>query len=673
MRRRPSVAQRAALGEATESPAGAPSTPEQGAERLRLLLDGARDHAIFMLDPQGRVTSWNEGARHVHGYAPEEIVGQHSSVLRGEETRGQTEAELRLALAKGRAEDEGVRLRKDGSRFWANVVITPLFDPDGTHVGFAEVTRDFTQRKAAEEKLRQSEERFRVLVEAVRDYAIFMLDPSGNVVSWNAGAERIKGYAPSEIIGKNFSLFYEESDRARHHPEEELRVAVETGVYSEEGWRVRKDGSRFWANVVITTLRDAQGKHVGFAKVTRDLTERRATDELLRQSEERLRLLVESVGDYAIFMLDVNGNVTTWNSGAANILGWSAGEILGKHFGIFYPPEDLAARRPARELEIAAAEGRYEEEGWRVRKDGERFWANVVITAVHDPRTGELRGFAKVTRDLTERRELEREARAAAERAGREQARAIEAQKAIRMRDEFISVAAHELRTPLTALQLKVQSVELAMRANRDGVPEAARHVERLSGALRQVARLTDLVERLLNVSRIVQGKLALSLEEIDLAAVARQVVDDLREQAQQSGSPLRLDAPPQLLGQWDRPRLEQTLVNLISNAIKYGGGQPIEVFVEQAGDRARMAVRDHGIGIAPEDTERIFDRFERAVPAQNYGGLGLGLYVTRSIVEAHGGTVEVQSTPGHGATFIVELPLRPAGAAATGGPRASA
>jgi PAS domain S-box-containing protein len=672
MQRRPSVANRTGLREATEQPAGSPSHPERGAERLRLLLDGARDHAIFMLDPEGRVTSWNEGARHVHGYAPEEIVGQHVSLLRTEETRGQAEAELRLALAKGRAEDDGVRVRKDGSRFWANVVVTPLLDPDGAHVGFAVVIRDFTQRKAAEEKLRQGEERFRVLVEAVRDYAIFMLDPSGTVVSWNAGAERIKGYAPSEIIGKNFSLFYEEADRARHHPEEELRQAVENGVYSEEGWRVRKDGSRFWASVVITTLRDAHGKHVGFAKVTRDLTERRATDELLRQSEERLRLLVESVRDYAIFMLDVNGNVTTWNSGAASIKGWSASEILGKHFGIFYPPEDLAARRPERELEIAATEGRYEEEGFRVRKNGERFWANVIITAVHDPRTGELRGFAKVTRDLTERRQLERDARAAAERAGREQTRAVEAQKAIRMRDEFISVAAHELRTPLTALQLKVQSVELAMRANQH-VPEAARHVERLSGALRQVARLTDLVERLLNVSRIVQGKLVLSFEEIDLSAVARQVVDDLREQAQQAGSSLRLDAPPSLLGQWDRPRLEQTLVNMISNAIKYGNGKPIEVFVEQAGDRARMAVRDHGIGIAPEDTERIFARFERAAPAQNYGGLGLGLYVTRSIVEAHGGTIQVQSTPGHGATFIIELPLRPAGAAAAGEPRASA
>jgi PAS domain S-box-containing protein len=644
--------------ETGESSTDGPSA-EKSAAQLRLLLDGARDFAIYMLDPKGYITSWNRGAESVQGYAASEVLGKHVSIFYPEETRksGHAEEELRRALAEGRYEEEGFRVRKDGSRFWANVVLAPIYDRDGQHLGFSKVTRDFTARKAAEESLRQSEERFRILVEGVRDYAIFMLDPNGVIISWNTGAQRIKGYLPSEIIGKHFSVFYEEADRARRHPEEELKAALETGAYGEEGIRLRKDGTRFWASVVITALRDAHGKHIGYAKVTRDLTERRASEEMLRQSEERLRLLIESVKDYAIFMLDTDGKVSSWNSGASMIKGYRADEIIGQHFSVFYPQEDVAARRPDRELEIARAEGRYEEEGYRVRKNGELFWANVIITAVNDPVTGELRGFAKITRDLTERRKLEQQARAAAERAGQEQARLAEAQEAVRMRDEFISVAAHELRTPLTALQLKIQSVESSLKASAGRIVAAPKHLERLSGALRQVGRLTDLVERLLDVSRIVQGRLSLQCEETDLGAVVRQVADDVREEALRVGSTLSVSAPASLPGHWDRARLEQILLNLLSNALKYGGGKPVEIFLEDLGDGARLSVKDYGIGIAAEDHERIFGRFERAAPTRHYGGLGLGLYVTRSIVEAHGGVIGVESRRDEGATFIVDLP----------------
>jgi PAS domain S-box-containing protein len=628
-------------------------------DRMRLMVDAVRDYAIFMLDPDGRIISWNTGAHRIQGYNASEIIGRHFSIFYTEDAKrsGHPEEELRKAKADGRYEEEGIRVRKDGSRFWANVVITAVHDDYGRHIGFSKVIRDFTERKAAEETLRQSEERFRVLVESVRDYAIFMLDPNGIIASWNAGAQRIKQYQAQEIIGRHFSVFYEEEDRARHHPEEELRIALDRGSYDEEGWRVRKDGTRFWASVVITALRDSHGKHVGFTKVTRDLTERKAAEEELRESEQRLRLLVESVKDYAIFMLDPDGRVASWNLGAASIKGYRADEIIGKHFSVFYPPDDVTARRPERELQIAAAEGRYEEEGYRVRKNGERFWANVILTAVHDPVTKELRGFAKVTRDLTERRKLEQQARAAAERAGMEQARAAEAQNALRMRDEFISVAAHELRTPLTALQLKIQSVEMSLRGS--STPSTAKHLERLLGALRQTSRLSDLVERLLDVSRIVQGRLALDYEEADLVSIARQVVDDLREQALHAESSIELRAPATVTGCFDRARMEQTLVNLLSNAIKYGGGKPIDVVIEADAEHARLSVRDRGIGIKPEDAERIFGRFERAVPTRHYGGLGLGLYVTRSIVEAHGGSIGVQSVPGEGATFLVQVPLR--------------
>ncbi len=249
----------------------------------------------------------------------------------------------------------------------------------------------------------------RLAVEGVQDYAIFALDPRGYILSWNAGAERFNGYTADEIIGKHFSIFFPEERIAKGFPEFELREAARTGRFEDEGWRLRKDGTRFWADVVITALRDAGGTLVGFAKVTRDLSERRAAEEALRLSEERFRLLVQSVRDYAIFMLDPEGHIATWNEGAERIKGYRADEIIGRHFSIFYPPERVAEGFPDHELEVAARVGQFEDEDWRVRKDGTRFWANVLITAIRNSE-GKLIGFAKVTRDLTERREAEQRA-----------------------------------------------------------------------------------------------------------------------------------------------------------------------------------------------------------------------------------------------------------------------
>lgn len=268
--------------------------------------------------------------------------------------------------------------------------------------------RDHQHR--AEPELRESEEHFAKLVAGVRDYAVFLLDKDGNILTWNVGAEQLKGYRAEEIIGQHFSRFYPKETVASGWPAHELRVAVATGRFEEEGWRIRKDGSRFWANVVITALRDENGEARGFLKITRDLTDRKQAEEKLRLSEERFRLLVEGVRDYAIFSLDPEGRVITWNAGAERLKGYRADEIIGEHFSRFYPQEALDRRWPEEELRRAAADGRIEDEGWRIRKDGSRFWANVVITALRD-QTGTLRDFAKITRDLTERREAEENAR----------------------------------------------------------------------------------------------------------------------------------------------------------------------------------------------------------------------------------------------------------------------
>jgi PAS domain S-box-containing protein len=245
---------------------------------------------------------------------------------------------------------------------------------------------------------------FQLLVDAVIDYAIYMLDLDGHVVSWNSGAERLKGYSREEIIGQSFARFYTPEDLQAGVPEKALRVARETGRFEAEGWRVRKDGTRFWASVVIDAVRDQHGKTVGFAKVTRDVTERQRAHQTLVESEASYRRLIEGVTDYAIFQLDPTGLVTTWNPGAQRIKGYTRDEIVGRHFSAFYTEEDVAAKVPDRAIRTARETGKYHAEGWRVRKDGSKFWASVVIDAIYDEQ-GRISGFAKITRDITERHE----------------------------------------------------------------------------------------------------------------------------------------------------------------------------------------------------------------------------------------------------------------------------
>ena len=384
----------------------------------------------------------------------------------------------------------------------------------------------------------------------------------------------------------------------------------------------------------------------------------------VRPDEGWFRLLVEQIRDYAIFLLDPEGRIATWTAGAERIKGYRADEIIGRHFSCFYPPKDVEAGKPEAELREASAHGRFEDEGWRVRKDGSRFWANVVITALRDA-GGHLVGFAKVTRDLTERRQAEEQRlQLALERKARS-----EAEAAVQMRDEFLSIASHELKTPLTPLLLQMQILLRALRTGgiTSDSPEQLAGI--LEGAERQTRRFATLVEQLLDVSRIAAGRLELEVEKVDLAEVAASVAARFDAEIARSGSPFTLALDGPVIGRWDRLRLEQVIGNLLSNAIKYGAGKPIELRVDREGETARLVVRDRGIGIDPADQERIFRRFERAASSRTYAGLGLGLYVVRQIVEAHGGAVRVASAPGAGTAFTVELPrrrARPATAAAS-------
>ncbi|KGQ18113.1 Two-component hybrid sensor and regulator [Lysobacter dokdonensis DS-58] len=485
---------------------------------------------------------------------------------------------------------------------------------------------------------------FRRLVAEVPDYAIFLLDADGIVRTWNAGAERIKGYKADEIIGRHFSTFYPQEQVDSGWPQHELRVAGETGRFEDEGWRVRKDGTQFWANVIITRVLDDNGQLLGFSKITRDLTARRRHEELLRRSEERVRLLVESVVDYAIFMLDPDGHIASWNAGAQRTKGYTASEVIGKHFSIFYPPEVVAAGWPERELEIALEDGRCEDEGWRVRKDGTRFWASVVITPLHDE-TGQHLGYAKVTRDLTDRRRV-----SALEDEGRRVT-------------TFLAMLGHELRNPLAPISNAVSIMQLEriesdrLRMCRDVIT-------------RQLGQMTRLVDDLLDVGRITAGKIHLERKPVEIGAVLAAAIEASEPEARSRGHTVTLERPGgQTWVSGDPARLQQVVGNLLSNAVKFTepGGQ-IKVALRRNRAFAEIAVSDNGPGIPPWRLQDIFNLFVQGEQdlAHSQGGLGLGLSLVQQIVALHGGDVAAYSAGvGKGSEFVVRVPLVEAPAAA--------
>lgn len=495
------------------------------------------------------------------------------------------------------------------------------------------------------------ERRLQLLVGALTDYALYLLDERGFIRTWNAGAQRFKGYTADEILGDHFSRFYTEEDRAVGLPERALRTAAEEGRFEAEGWRVRKDGTRFWTSIVIDPVRDETGTLIGFAKITRDITHKREAQQALFESEQRFRMLVQGVRDYAIYMLDPDGRVTNWNSGAAAIKGYRADEIIGLHFSVFYTEEDRAAGEPARALETALRWGKYEKEAWRLRRDGSRFWASVLLDAIHDE-SGRLVGFAKVTRDITEQRRARKEIE-------RSREALFQAQK-MEAIGRLTGGVAHDFNNLLTVIRGSAEflcrpslSDEKRLRYAH-AVAETAERATLLTGQLLAFARRQPLQPELFDVS----GRLA-GMKQLIGTSIGTPVALEM----QVDGDVDAIEVDPN--------QFETAILNMAINArdAMPSGGRlrivarnvdhvpAVRGHAAAEGEFVAISIEDSGTGIEPATLSRIFEPFFTTKPVDK--GTGLGLSQVYGFAKQSGGEIGVTSRTGAGSTFTLYLPRR--------------
>lgn len=494
--------------------------------------------------------------------------------------------------------------------------------------------------------IKSYEDRYIKMITEVRDYAMLMLDTDGNVLTWNAGAAQIKQYESTEILGRNFRIFYTNEDRVSKLPEHLLEQATLNQRVSHEGWRVKKDGSKFWGFVVISAMHDEAGNVIGFAKVTRDLTENRAAEEKqlryareleqkneeLRRSEERYNRMIAEVEDYAIILLDAEGNIQNWNRGAQKIKGYAQGEVIGKSFRIFYLETDKNDRLPERLLDEARTENIARHEGWRIRKDGSQFWGSIVITALHNDQQ-QVIGFSKVTRDLTQKKRFEDQI--------------LQQNKQL---EEFAFIASHDLQEPLRKIQIYSSKL-----LHQPGNEKENRHViERINVA---AGRMSKLIKDILQYSLLKSNESL--FEKTDLNATIREVLMDLDVLIDERDAVITFTEMPVI--EAIPIQMHQLFYNLVSNSIKFNQCAPKiviqceKVAVDSSVSGTLITVTDNGTGFDMKYAEQLFKMFQRG--DSNSKGTGIGLALCKKIVENHGGTISAQSTPGIGTTLKIVLP----------------
>ena len=607
---------------------------------------------MLFLDKDGYITYASQAITRVTSYSPDDLQNQPLSVLYAEKDDTRVEYELRMASQKGNFISEGWRIKKDGTQYWGELSIAPVREAGSTQ-GFSCILRDQTGKKNDELALRNSEERYRLLVEGVRDYSIFMLDTEGLIITWNEGGRQLTGFAPNEVIGKHFSMFYTPADREVNKHISELRTAREVGKYEEEGWRVKKNGSVYWAHIILTSVFNTQNKLIGYSKVVRDLSERRMHEQALMLSEERYRSLVEQVVDYGIFMLDEKGRIVSWNEGAKNIKGYTEAEIIGKYFSIFYPEEDIILGKPAMELKIAREQGKYEEEGWRIKKDGSRFWANVVITAVYN-NEDVLIGFSKVTRDLTERQKAEKALRESYQ-SYRELANQLKVTNTDltyvnQELEQFTSIVSHDLQEPIRTIKSFLQLIQIKLNDLQSSDLNTY-----ISKSINAANRMRELIQNLLHYSQLSKGEMV--EETVEVNELINQALGNLKSSVESGNAQIQIKNDVQTV-RGDRVQLVQLIQNLVSNALKFTNSDKPVIKIRCTEDNGHLecSVSDNGIGIEESDLNKVFEIFRRLHTKKDYPGTGIGLAICKKIVDRHAGRIWPESKPGKGTTFYFTL-----------------
>ena len=612
------------------------------AELLAAIVDSS-DDAIVGTGLDGTVQTWNAGAERLFGYTSREAVGRPITfVVPAARIDEERKIEQRLKAGERIEHLETVRMRNDGQPIYVSVTVSPVRDRSGVVVGASQIVRDETERRAAHRALRESEERFRTLVEQVEDYAIFGADTRGRATTWNEGVRRVLGFEEDEFLGRDIvPLIFTPDDVDAGVPQRELELAARTGTASNDRWMQRKDGARFFAAGVTTALRDEAGRLVGFTKVMRDWTERKRIEEALHRSEMRYRRLFESAKDGILIVDAADGRVIDINPLLGEMLGSKDGSLKGHllaETGLF--GDETATEAVLLELR-EKGEGRFDR--LAVRRSADNAREVEVIANVY--RENGRSVIQCNVRDVTERNRLERQTR--------EQAAALA--DLDRRKDEFLAMLSHELRNPLAPIANAVQLLRL-QKAAEGTIEEQARSIIE-----RQVSQLSHLVDDLLEVSRITSGRFKLRLQEVALNDVVERAAETVDALVAQRLLDLTLTLPPE--SPWvrgDAARLEQVVVNLLTNAVKYTEecGRIAVTLVEENG-AAELRVRDSGIGIPPDLLPRIFDLFTQADRSldRSEGGLGIGLSLVRRLVELHGGTIRAESLVGQGSEFLVRLP----------------
>ncbi|HSZ31756.1 MAG TPA: PAS domain S-box protein [Puia sp.] len=495
-----------------------------------------------------------------------------------------------------------------------------------------------TQQHSAKEHSKIKKERLIRVLDEIKDYAIVLLDQVGTIESWNKGAEIMNGYRSEEITGKNFSVFYSAKDKAEKRPQHLLRLAAENSSAIDESWETRKDGSTFWGEVLITSIHDHEGNLIGFSRIVKDLTAVKQNQELIRAAEERYSKMLAEIQDYAIILLDKDGNIENWNLGAETIKGYASAEAIGKNFRIFYPREDQQNRLPEMLLETAVNNNSAYQEGWRVRKDGSKFWASVVITALHNA-NNEVIGFSKVTKDLTDKKLAEER-----------QATYIH-QKEIRSKEmqEFAYIASHDLHEPLRTIKSFLELFELSFKSQVND--EAKMYIGIINES---VERMQEMIKGVMDYSVLGMDR---EVSRVDISDVVEKVKVDLSASISSCGANICAESLPVIQGY--RNELYQLFQNLISNAIKFKKpdlSPVIEISATPSGDKWLFKVKDNGIGMDSRFIEKIFLIFQKLHSRDIYGGTGIGLAYAKKIVEMHNGRIWAESTLGSGSTFYFLL-----------------